>query len=49
MLWTVIALLFIFWILGLAFKLATGVIHVLLVVALVLIVVNVVSGRRRSV
>ena len=49
MLWTLIVLLLIFWALGLAFKIAAGAIHILLVVALVLIIVNVVSGRRTSV
>ena len=46
MLWTLIVLLLVFWALGLAFKVAAGAIHVLLVVALVLFVVNLVSGRR---
>ncbi len=49
MLWTLIVLLLIFWALGLAFKIAAGAIHILLVIAVVLIVVNLVSGRRTSV
>jgi hypothetical protein len=49
MLWTLIVLLVIFWVLGLAFKVAAGAIHVLLVVALVLFIVQLVSGRRTSV
>jgi Family of unknown function (DUF5670) len=49
MLWTLVVLLLILWALGLAFKVAAGAIHILLVVALVLIVVNLVSGRRTSV
>ena len=49
MLWTLIVLLIIFWILGLAFKVAAGAIHVLLVVALVLFIVQLVTGRRTSV
>jgi uncharacterized membrane protein YtjA (UPF0391 family) len=49
MLWTLIVLLIIFWILGLAFKIAAGAIHILLVVALVLFIVQLVSGRRTSV
>lgn len=49
MLWTVIVLLLIFWALGLAFKVAAGAIHILLVVAIVLFLVNVISGRRTSV
>ena len=49
MLWTLIALLLIFWVLGLAFKIAAGLIHVLLVIAIVLVLVNLISGRRTSV
>jgi uncharacterized membrane protein YtjA (UPF0391 family) len=49
MLWTLIALLLIFWVLGLAFKIAAGFIHILLVIAIVLFVVNMFTGRRTSV
>jgi hypothetical protein len=49
MLWTLIVLLLIFWALGLAFKVAAGAIHILLVVAVVLFLVNVITGRRTSV
>lgn len=47
MLWTLIVLLLIFWVLGLTFKIAAGAIHLLLVIALVLFIVNLVSGRTR--
>jgi hypothetical protein len=46
MLWTLIVLLLLFWILGLAFNVAGGIIHVLLVIALVLFLVNLITGRR---
>jgi hypothetical protein len=46
MLWTIVALLVILWALGFAFSIGGGLIHILLVVALVLFVVNLVSGRR---
>jgi hypothetical protein len=46
MLWTLIVLLLLFWVLGFAFHVAGGIIHVLLVIALVLFLVNVISGRR---
>ena len=46
MLWMLIVLLLVFWVLGLAFKVAAGVIHLLLVIALVLFIVNLVGGRR---
>jgi len=49
MLWTLILLLLILWALGLAFKVAAGAIHILLVTAVVLFLVNVISGRRTSV
>lgn len=45
MLWTVIGLLLLFWILGFSFHVAGGLIHILLVVALVVLVVNLLSGR----
>ena len=47
MLWTLVVILFIFWALGLAFKVAGGLIHVVLVIALVLFLVQLISGRTR--
>jgi uncharacterized membrane protein YtjA (UPF0391 family) len=49
MLWTLIVLLLLFWVLGFAFDVAGGIIHVVLVIALVLFLVNLISGRRRTV
>ena len=49
MLWTLIVLLLLFWVLGFAFHVAAGIIHVLLVIALVLFIVNLVSGRRTTI
>jgi hypothetical protein len=46
MLWTLVAVLLILWLLGFSLHIAGGLIHLLLVVALVMIVINVVSGRR---
>ncbi len=46
MLWTVFVVLLILWLLGFSFHVAGGLIHLLLVVALVLLVINLVSGRR---
>jgi hypothetical protein len=46
MLWTLIVLLLLFWIIGLSFHVAGALIHVLLVIALVLFLVNLISGRR---
>jgi hypothetical protein len=49
MLWTLIVLLFLFWLLGFAFDVAGGIIHVLIVIAAVLFLVNLISGRRTTV
>jgi uncharacterized membrane protein YtjA (UPF0391 family) len=49
MLWTFIVLLLILWALGLAFKVAAGAIHILLVIAIVLFLVNIIGGRRTTV
>ena len=47
MLWTICVILLILWVLGLVTSTTMGgLIHVLLVVAIVLILVNVISGRR---
>jgi len=49
MLWTIVAVLLILWLLGFSLHVAGGLIHLLLVVALVMIVINLVSGRRGTV
>jgi hypothetical protein len=46
MLWTIVAILLLMWVLGLAFKIASGLIHILLVIALIVIVYRLISGRR---
>ncbi len=48
MLWTIFVVLLILWLLGFSFHVAGGLIHLLLVVALVLLVINLVSGRRMA-
>ncbi len=45
LLWTIIVILFVFWLLGLAFHLFGGFIHIVLVVAVVLLIVNLLTGR----
>jgi len=47
MLWTIVAILLILWLLGFSLHLAGGLIHLLIVVALVLVIVNLARGRRR--
>ena len=46
MLWTICAILLILWLLGWGFNVAGSLIHLVLVVALVVMVLNLVSGRR---
>jgi len=46
MLWTIVVILLLLWVLGLMFKIASGLIHILLVVALIVVVFRLLSGRR---
>lgn len=46
MLWTIVVLLLILWLLGFTMHVAGGLVHVLLVIALVVIVFRLLSGRR---
>jgi hypothetical protein len=46
MLWTLLVVLLILWLLGFSFHIAGGLIHILLVVALVVLVFQLISGRR---
>ena len=46
MLWTLILLLIAFWLLGFMLDVAGGLIHILLVIALVVIVMRLLTGRR---
>lgn len=48
MLWTIFVILLILWLLGFSFHVAGGLIHLLLVVALVVLIINLVSGRRTA-
>jgi uncharacterized membrane protein YtjA (UPF0391 family) len=47
MLWTVFVIVLVLWILGFSFHIAGGLIHLLLVVAVIVLIINLVSGRRR--
>jgi hypothetical protein len=46
MLWTIVAILMIMWLLGYGFHLGGSLVHFLLVVALVVVVFNLLRGRR---
>ena len=46
MLWTIVVVLLILWLLGFTMHVAGGLIHLLLVIALVVIVFRLLTGRR---
>ena len=46
MLWTIVGLLILFWVLGLVFHIAGGIIHILLVLAVIVVIYNLVTGRK---
>ncbi len=48
MLWTIIVILLILWLLGFGFHVAGSLIHLLLVVAVIMLIVNLVTGRRTA-
>jgi hypothetical protein len=48
MLWTIFAILLVLWLLGFSFNVGGGLIHLLLVVALVVLVFNLITGRRTA-
>jgi hypothetical protein len=46
MLWTIIVVLFILWLLGFSLHVGGGLIHILLVIAVIVLIFNLLSGRR---
>jgi Family of unknown function (DUF5670) len=46
MLWTIVVILLVLWLLGFTLHVAGGLIHILLVIALVVIVLRLLTGRR---
>jgi hypothetical protein len=46
LLWTIIVILFVLWLVGLVVHIGGGLIHLLLVIALILFIVNMLTGRR---
>jgi hypothetical protein len=46
MLWTILLIVLVMWALGLGFGVAGNLIHVLLVVAFVVLIINLLQGRR---
>lgn len=49
MLWTIFVVLLILWLLGFSLNVGGSLIHLLLVVGLVVLVINLLSGRRTAV
>jgi hypothetical protein len=45
-LWTIIVVLFILWILGFSLHIGGGLIHIILVIAVIILIFNLLSGRR---
>jgi hypothetical protein len=46
MLWTLVAVFLILWLLGFSMSVGGSLIHLLLVMALVIVIINLMSGRR---
>jgi hypothetical protein len=46
LLWTIIVILFVLWLIGFVVHIGGGLIHLLLVIAVVLVVINLLTGRR---
>jgi uncharacterized protein DUF5670 len=49
MLWTILVVLVVLWLLGFATNVAGGLIHLLLVIALIVLIAQLISGRRTTV
>jgi hypothetical protein len=49
MLWTLFVILLVLWLLGFSFHFAGSLIHLLLVIAVVVLIVNLITGRRTMV
>jgi len=48
MLWTIFVVLVVLWLLGFSLHIAGGLIHILLVVAIIVLLFNLFSGSRRA-
>jgi uncharacterized protein DUF5670 len=45
MLWTIALILLILWLLGFSFHIAGGLIHIVLVIAVIVVIIKLVTGR----
>ena len=48
MLWTILCVLVVLWLLGVVFSFGGGLIHILLVIALIIFIYNLITGSRRT-
>lgn len=48
MLWTLIGVILLLWLLGFSFDVGGGLVHLLLVIALIVLIVKMVTGNRAS-
>jgi hypothetical protein len=48
MLWTIAVVLLVLWLLGFSMHVGGGLIHALLVIAVIVVIFNLISGRRSS-
>ena len=48
MLWTIFVIILILWLLGFSFHIAGGLIHLLLVLALIVLLIQLITGRRAA-
>lgn len=48
MLWTIFIVLVILWLLGFTLHVGGGLIHILIVIALVVLIINLIGGRRSN-
>jgi hypothetical protein len=46
MLWTIVAILLVMWLLGFGFHIGGGLVHLLLVIAVIVVIFNLFTGRR---
>jgi hypothetical protein len=46
MLWTIFVIVLVLWLLGFSFHVAGGLIHLLLVLAVIILIFNLIAGRR---
>ncbi|CAM3220813.1 lmo0937 family membrane protein [Filibacter tadaridae] len=47
-LWIIIVALIVFWVLGLVLKIGSGLIHILLVIAVIIFIFNLITGKRSA-